>query len=379
MEDVFSSAQAVVDNLKPTNPVYCLRPHILHQSAQKFLDHFPGRILYAVKCNPHLRVLKELYHAGIHHFDTASIAEIALVKDHLARAEAYFMHPVKGRDVIKEAAQHYQITTYVIDHEDELNKVIEEYGDVKTLNILVRFKTPPVKGMILYLSGKFGADKEEAGRLLKLAYDKGCNVGLKFHVGSQCVHLDAYAKALEMVGDILDTTKIPIKFLDVGGGFGATYLNQKAPTIEEFLNVIKAGLAKLPLSKDCILMCEPGRVMVNDAMSLIVQVQLRKDDLLYINDGIYGALPEMGLADVQWPAKLLRPNNQYSENLKPFTLYGPTCDSADVLKYPFELPEDIKEGDWIEIDKVGAYSLAMATHFNGLYSDKLVIIDSKKN
>src|SRR5258705_3952507 len=114
MEAQFPDVRSMVMALQPSYPVYCLRPHVLRQTAQRFLELFPGRVLYAVKCNPHPSVLRALYSAGIRHFDTASLPEIALIRENFPDAGAYFMHPVKSRAVIHAAARIYNIDTYVV-------------------------------------------------------------------------------------------------------------------------------------------------------------------------------------------------------------------------------------------------------------------------
>ena len=58
--------------------------------------------------------------------------------------------------------------------------------------------------------------------------------------------------------------------------------------------------------------------------------------------------------------------------LRAFALYGPTCDSADYMKGPFLLPEDIDEGDWIELGQLGAYGACLRTRFNGFESTRTV-------
>ena len=88
----FADARSMVAALQPSYPVYCARPRVVARAAQRFLELFPGRVLYAVKCNPHPRVLRALYDAGIRHFDTASLPEIALARESFADAGAHFMH-----------------------------------------------------------------------------------------------------------------------------------------------------------------------------------------------------------------------------------------------------------------------------------------------
>jgi ornithine decarboxylase len=377
LDKQFPDARSMVAALQPSYPVYCLRPQVLARAAERFLELFPGRVLYAVKCNPHPRVLRALYNAGIRHFDTASLPEIALVREGFADAGAYFMHPVKARAVIRTAARVYGVDTFVVDHIDELAKVLDETEGGEGVTIVARIKTPPIEGTFYHLAAKFGAEPADAARLLVEARSRGCQVGLAFHVGSQCLVPGAYAQALAIVGEVLEQARLPIQTLDVGGGFPAEYLGTNMPPLEDYIAEIEKGVRALRLRRDCVLMCEPGRALVADGVSLVVQVQLRKDDQLYVNDGIYGSLSEMVTAGLRLPAQLVRLKGEPSQATRSFRLYGPTCDSLDVLPAPFELPEDVREGDWIEIDRVGAYSSALASRFNGFYPETLVSVQDR--
>jgi ornithine decarboxylase len=373
----FESVKAMVAALQPSYPVYCLRPEIIAETAKRFLDLFPGRVLYAVKCNPHPEVLKALYLAGIRHFDTASLPEIAQVRESFGDAACYFMHPVKGRAVINTSARVYEIDTYVIDHMDELEKILTETGGAEGLTIYVRIKTPPAEGTLYHLAAKFGAGVSEAAAMLKEAQSRGCQVGVAFHVGSQCLTPGAYSTALQLVGEVLDQAKVQIAGLDVGGGFPAAYLGTNMPPLQDFITEIEDGVKKLGLRRDCVLMCEPGRALVAHAISVVTQVQLRKGDQLYINDGVYGSLSETVDAGLRLPARLVRIGEDSRAPARDFTLNGPTCDSLDVLPHPFSLPEDVREGDWIEIDRVGAYSNALATRFNGFHPETMVTVHDR--
>jgi ornithine decarboxylase len=377
IEKQFPDVRSMVAALQPSYPVYCARPLVLARAAQRFLELFPGRVLYAVKCNPHPRVLRALYDAGIRHFDTASLPEIALVRESFADAGAYFMHPVKARAVIRTAARVYGVDTFVVDHFDELAKVLDETDGGEGVTIMVRVKTPQVEGTFYHLAAKFGAEPADAAALLIEARSRGCQVGLAFHVGSQCLVPGAYSQALGIVGAVLEQARLPIQMLDVGGGFPAEYVGTNMPPLEDFIAEIETGARALKLRRDCVLMCEPGRALVADGVSLVVQVQLRKDDQLYINDGIYGSLSEMVTAGLRLPARLVRLSGTPSANRRNFNLYGPTCDSLDVLPAPFDLPDDVREGDWIEIDRVGAYSSALASRFNGFYPETLVVVQDQ--
>ncbi|MEO3429801.1 type III PLP-dependent enzyme [Pelagibius sp. CAU 1746] len=367
----FTDVAAVAKALQPSYPVYCVRPEVLAGSARRFISQFPGTVLYAVKCNPHPLVLDALYQGGLRHFDTASLAEIAQISDAFSDAHTYFMHPVKARAVIKSAFKVYGVRHFVVDHIDELNKVVEEVG-AQGNTIIVRVNTPPADDALYHLAAKFGAGPEEAAELMKAAAGRGAAVGLAFHVGSQCRSPEAYGTALEILGEVIGKAEVEPVCIDVGGGFPAAYGDRPVPALDTYMAAIRDGLKRLRLSPTVDIFSEPGRALVAHGCSLLTQVQLRKGNRLYINDGIYGSLSEMSQVAIRLPARLIRLSGPASDKPGEFVLNGPTCDSLDVLPGTFTLPEDVREGDWIEIDQVGAYSNALATRFNGFHPETFV-------
>lgn len=369
----FDNVAEVVRALTPSYPVYCVRPHVLERNARRFVTLFPGKVLYAVKCNPHPLIIEALSRGGIHHFDTASLPEIAQIRESYEDAGAYFMHPVKARAVIRTAYRVYGIRHFVLDHIDELNKVVEETGGDDVIAI-VRVKTPKAEGTLFHLAAKFGAEPEDAVQLLCEARRLGLETGLAFHVGSQCMDPGAYERAIVSLGEILGAAGGEISCLDVGGGFPGRYVDQEPPPLEHYIEAIRAGLKAIRLNPTVEIFCEPGRALVANAVSLLVQVQLRKGEQLYINDGIYGSLQELTIANMRLPARLVRPDRPASNHFETYAMNGPTCDSLDVVPGAFYLPSDLREGDWIEIDQIGAYSNALATHFNGFHPETFVTV-----
>ncbi len=124
------------------------------------------------------------------------------------------------------------------------------------------------------------------------------------------------------------------------------------------------------------LMCEPGRALVAEAESLIVRVDARRGNNLYINDGSYGMLFDAAHLGFIFPARLVSRDIEPSEQLQPFELWGPTCDSIDYMKGPFMLPASVDEGDYIEISNMGAYARAIAGRFNGYGEyDEVILLD----
>lgn len=370
----FPDVDSMVAQLQPGYPVYCLRPEELKRRARLFLDNFPGRVLYAVKCNPNLTVLKALYEAGIRHFDTASLAEIALIRENFPDADCYFMHPVKSRSAIMSASKVYRVDHYVIDHEAELKKLVEVTGGGDGQVVLVRIKTPQFDAMYK-LADKFGATPEEAVPLLRQVVKEGFQTGIAFHVGSQCRSPEAYREAIRIVGEVAEKAGVNIHYVDVGGGFPIPYVEDIPDDLTVYFDAIRDAIKSIKLRGDTVLMCEPGRSMVGTGASLVVQVHLRKGDMLYINDGVYHSLNETMTSTIKLPMRVIRPNQRVSKNIAEFTVFGPTCDSTDMIGYRVALPDDVREGDWIEIGQAGAYTNSMTTAFNGFHPETFVTVD----
>jgi ornithine decarboxylase len=106
--------------------------------------------------------------------------------------------------------------------------------------------------------------------------------------------------------------------------------------------------------------------------SVVVQVQARRGDALYVNDGVYGSLADAGTLGFRYPVRLIRPDGDAAGETTGFTLFGPTCDSADVMFGPFMLPANMAEGDWIEIGQLGAYGACLRTAFNGFDRARII-------
>jgi ornithine decarboxylase len=366
----FKTVDELVNQLKPERPVYCIRKKSIHVASKTFQSKFPGKILYAVKTNPHSEVLRTIVESGIENFDVASIKEIEDIKKISPNAKCSFMHTVKSRESIKEAYFNYNVNTFSLDTKDELIKIIESTNHAKDLKLFVRVAVSNEHAEI-DLSKKFGALGSEASALLRLTKQYAKKIGLSFHVGSQCMHPISYAKGITEVGNIIKKTKILPDYINIGGGFPAIYPDLVPQSLDNYFTEIKKGLENLKLEKLPEILCEPGRALVAESGSTIVRVNLRKKQKLYINDGTYGTLFDAGTPNIVYPSRLIKRGKILSKKLTAFDLYGPTCDSMDYMKGPFLLPNNIKENDYIELGQLGAYGLTFRTQFNGYYSDEI--------
>jgi ornithine decarboxylase len=366
----FTDVNELVNTLKPNHPVYCIRPDSIRTSTQFFKKNFPGKILYAVKTNPNKVVLKHIISHGIENFDAASINEIQLIRNLKPDAHIFFMHTVKSRIDISEAYYNLGIKDFALDTKDELIKILEATNYAKDLTLYIRISISNEHAEI-DLSRKFGAPSNEALGLVRLCKEHANKIGISFHVGSQCMHKISFTKAIKEVGSIIKKTKIIPDIINVGGGFPSVYPDLNPEPLENYLNEIKNSIKNLNLPITPELICEPGRAIVAESGSTIVKVNLRKKQKLYINDGTYGTLFDAGVPNFILPSRMILNGRVQSKKLTAFNFFGPTCDSMDYMKGPFMLPNNIKEGDYIELGQLGAYGLTFRTKFNGFYSDEI--------
>jgi ornithine decarboxylase len=370
----FPSASALIGAGKPDRPVIGLRPHAAGRAARWFLQHFPGDVAYAYKANSSVFLLGALYGAGIRSFDVASMPEIEDAAT-IPGAELHFMHPVKSRTAIRRAFAEFGVRSFALDSEDELKKIAEETGGCRDLTLWVRIAVPSRNSKIP-LERKYGVSGAKAARLLVKARQAAKELGVTFHVGSQTSTPDAYTTALAEVGKLIAKAGVVLDRLDVGGGFPSIYEDDAPPApLSAFVRAIIDGVERLPIGERCRLMCEPGRALVAEAESLIVRVDARRGNELFINDGSYGTLFDATHMAFNFPVRLVGQEDD-GEPLVPFSFWGPTCDTIDFMKGPFLLPGKVKEGDYIEIGNTGAYGRALAGRFNGYGAfDEAILLD----
>ncbi|HEY0270920.1 MAG TPA: type III PLP-dependent enzyme [Sphingomonas sp.] len=357
---------------RPVQPVTLIRPHAARRAARFFTEKFPGRSLYAVKANPSPALIATLWEGGITHFDVASIAEVRLVRRTLPEAVLCFMHPVKAEEAIAEAYFTHGVRTFSLDSEEELAKIVRATRGATDLILCVRLRVSSDHSK-LSLASKFGVDLADAAPLLMATRQVADALGICFHVGSQAMSPQAYSDALARVRAAIVSAAVTVDVIDVGGGFPSAYPGMTPPPLERYFRTIHEAFESLPVSYSAELWCEPGRALSAEYASLLVRVERRRGDELYINDGAYGALFDAAHIGWRFPVKLQREPDSHARDIG-FSFYGPTCDDMDHMAGPFELPADTNAGDFIEIGMLGAYGCAMRTAFNGFTSDETVVV-----
>lgn len=372
----YHSALDLVRERSPERPVALVRPDAVALAGSWFQKNFKGDVLYAVKANPSPWVIETLCRSGINAFDVASLAEVELVRSIAPAAKLAFMHPVKSRRAIAAVYHDHGVKTFALDTHEELDKILEATGGARDLNLLVRLAVS-AEGAAYTLAGKFGVAPEQSASLL-LAARRATEqlMGVSFHVGSQCMRPTAYQAAMAQTSRALVRAGVFADVVDVGGGFPSVYPGMVPPDLDAYVDSIHRGFDEMMVHETTELWCEPGRALVAESSSILCKVELKKGDALYLNDGSYGSLFDATHSRWPFPTKLVRDGTASSE-LKPFRFYGPTCDSIDHMPGPFWLPDDVREGDYIEIGMLGAYGVAMSTRFNGYgESDSALVQDA---
>jgi ornithine decarboxylase len=286
------------------------------------------------------------------------------------------MNTVKHPEHIRQMYFDYGVRDFSLDCMDELDKILAATGHADDLCLYVRI-TVDNSTSCLPLDSKFGAHADDAEALLIAARTHAKELGVCFHVGSQAMNPMAYASAISRVNSLIKKTGVILDSLDVGGGFPAAYpgLNPMPPG--EYIQVINEAFYNTLTSETCRLKCEPGRALVAESASMLINVTLRKGEWLYLNDGAYGSLFDAAHVDFPYPVRAIHDGQTLAaEYDTEFNFYGPTCDSIDAIKRPYLLPASMQAGDYIEFGQLGAYGDTMRTNFNGFGErDEIILTD----
>jgi|TARA_Y100000385_G_scaffold113152_1_gene117364 ornithine decarboxylase len=354
----------------PDLPILFFNPIALRNRLDVFRKGFPGLVTYAVKANDAPEVLENLCIAGLQTFDVASPAEIMQVREMCPDATLHYNNPVRSICEIQLGIK-AGVTSWSVDCMSELDKLIQTgvRGE-----IAVRLHLP-MGGSAYNFGEKFGARPDDAVKLLRRVAAAGCQAAMTFHVGTQCTDCSAWEQYITACRDIALRANVSLIRLNVGGGFPA-HRNNFAPDLPSVFSSISEASRSIFHAAVPPLVCEPGRALVSECYQLLVRVKGKKiGNILYLNDGIYGAMAEWRDIGPIERLEVIRPSGgTITSPCADFTVFGPTCDSLDRLPGSIALPRAIQDGDYILISGMGAYSNATCTRFNGYGAVECVTI-----
>ena len=372
----WSDPRAHLIRQRPDHALLYFCPDVLHTTADRFRDGFPGRVTYAVKANPADEVLANLVAAGITAFDVASPSEMRAVRAHAPDAVLHYNNPVRSADEVACAVS-MGVASCAVDCAGELAKLVAG-GVPAEAEVSVRLALP-VGGAAYDFGAKFGTTPAAAADLLRAVAGHGFTPAITFHPGTQCADPAAWATYIRAAAQVARAAGVRPRRLNVGGGFAA-HRSGPAPDLEAIFTRIRAETARVFGRDAPDLVCEPGRAMVAEAFAMAVRVKALRDargdadeggatpaqGAVFLNDGVYGGLTE--IRDIGAPDRIaaIAPDGRRRRGpLRPRVVFGPTCDSIDRLPAPLPLPADLAEGDYLLIGGMGAYTRSLSTGFNG--------------
>jgi ornithine decarboxylase len=350
-------------------PFLILESRLLRSKVETFRAAMPRvRPHFAVKSNPNPRVLETLRDAGAG-FEIASTSELdTLLHLNVPASEIFYSNPIKSRVSLKYALER-GVEWFVLDAVEELHKIFELAPEAK---LFVRLHTSN-EGSLYPLSGKFGAHEMEAAQIISEAARIGADLaGASFHVGCQCSRVENWLIGLRAARDAfdrMDAIGLAPRLLNLGGGFPID-MGHPVPSIWEIGAAINEQLDAFP--PDVRVIAEPGRYLVGDAgwfVCRVVGTSTRKGQRwVYLDAGRFGGLTEL-TDDFALTVRTDRSGPMIS-----WTVAGPTCDGSDVCVRDQRLPADLQEGDFVYVEKAGAYTNAMASTFNGFPPPAVIVV-----
>ena len=345
----------------PDLPILFFNPIALRNRLEVFQKGFPGLVTYAIKANDAPEVLENLSMAGLQTFDVASPAEIMQVRGLCPDATLHYNNPVRSIREIQLGIK-AGVASWAVDCMSELEKLIQNGVGGE---IAVRLHLP-MGGSAYNFGEKFGACPDDAVRLLRRVAEAGYQTAMTFHVGTQCTDYSAWDRYINACHDIALHANVSLDRLNVGGGFPAHRANF-APDLSAAFGSISEAAKSIFRANVPTLVCEPGRALVSECYQLLVRVKGQKTgNILYLNDGIYGAMAEWrDIGPIKRLEVICPSGGTITSPCADFTVFGPTCDSLDRLPGSVPLPRTIQDGDYILISGMGAYSNATCTPFNG--------------
>ena len=365
-------------NNQNEQPFYIIDIGEIIKAYEKWILCFPNiKPYYAVKCNPNPVLLHVLSWLGTY-FDCASENEMKTILDLTNDPnKIIFANPCKMTSQIKYARAN-DVDMMTFDCEEELYK-IKLYHPYA--NLILRLSVDDSQSLCKF-NCKFGCKLENVEYLINLIkLLKLKLIGFSFHVGSGCKSVDSYYTAIKTCRDAYDIAlkyDMNIKIIDIGGGFPGIH-NDDGINIEEIsekINEAQQAFFQKELESESIqFIAEPGRYFVEKSHTLVLNVIGKKRETItngdakdseniiyYLNDGIYGSFNCI-IFDHKIPV-ILPFNERNEKKMFKSKIFGPTCDSIDLISNETMLPE-LTIGEWVYVENFGAYTTAASSSFNG--------------
>jgi ornithine decarboxylase len=363
-------------------PLFVVDHEALRKNYATFKRYLPRvQAYYAVKANPDPAIVRTLFEIGAS-FDVASLPEFMIVYDLIKDMpdrerqdwiwdKIIYANPIKANETLRKLDPYKPLVTY--DNVEEIGKIKKH---APRAGLALRLRVPNT-GAMVELSSKFGAAPGEAVDLILAADREGLVVeGLSFHVGSQTTNFENYVQALSLAAGVFQEARdrgyTKMNLLDIGGGFPAPYDSTVKP-FRDLARILNREIDRL-FPKDIQILAEPGRFLVataGTAVSTIIGRAVRDGKLCYyVDDGVYHTFSGVIFDHCQYHFRAFKKGP-----IQVCSVFGPTCDALDVISMTEQLPENLKLGELLYSQNIGAYSHASSTWFNGFPPAKVVHVN----
>ncbi len=371
-------------------PLYVYSRQALHDAWDAYRVACEGRnvlVCYGMKANSNLAVLNEFKNLGSG-FDIVSGGELARVLAIGGDPAKVVFSGVGKQEWEMKAALDAGVKCFNVESEDELvrlARVAEELGTTAPVSLRVN---PDVDAQTHpYIStglkeNKFGIAIENAlGVYQRAATLSSLNiVGLDCHIGSQITEVSPYLDALDKLIALIQTLAshgIHLKHLDLGGGIGIRYTDEKPLSPSDLLDNVFRTLKQHKLDHLQIVL-EPGRSLVGNAGVLLTRVEyLKHSDAknFAIVDAAMNDLVRPTLYDAWHSVEAVVPRPQDNGAAARYDIVGPICESGDWLARDRQLP--LQQGDLLAIMSAGAYAFTMSSQYNTRPRAAEIMVDGK--
>ncbi|MGB9870657.1 MAG: hypothetical protein ACPLYD_03245 [Anaerolineae bacterium] len=357
------TVQAFLREENPPHPVLLFSVQRLLENISVFREQMEvDRLFFPVKVNNHPDVLGILRQAGLS-FEIASLSEWEILQQlPIPASDVLFGNPIKIEQHIARTAQ-AGVRTFAADTESELAK-IERYAPGAGIYLRLAVSN---RGAQWELSEKFGCPVGEAVPLFRWAQDLHLQpVGISFHVGWNNTHMATWEQAVKDSLQVIEDCRaasIPLRFLNIGGGFPAHLVDAHA-LLQQIARTLNPFLAHIRSKYGMEIYAEPGSFLVADAAVVVTRVigVVRREQRtwVYVDTGINQGFQWI-MGGVEYA--VISPHEEEGP-LVEYVVSGPTCDSHDVFSQQAPLGRDLKTGDFLLIYPAGAYVTSAKT-YNG--------------
>lgn len=332
-------------------------------------------LAYAVKTNSRNRLIEIAKQEWVTHYDCASLNEIWKTLNIQPDAKILFNHPIKQSSSIKKSHDLW-VDHFTVQTNDEIKKILKSIWDQKDVELALRFKTLNENAWV-NLSEKFGNLHPEILEMVNyIRNNTNYNLWFSIHTGSQNEDSNTFSSAIDELWNVLKWVS-NVSTINLWWWIPVDYKNERK-NMQAYFDVINDSVKKnfwWDKFENTKFVTELWRFVVADSVDLVIPIlsveNIAWEKIIHMNDWIFTSFSDLAVHNWSYDFQVKKKNWKLSEVFEKYKLYWRTCDSWDCL-WNIMLPSNLEEGDFIYIEKAGAYMDSQSTNFNWFEPPKYV-------